>query len=477
MAVAAAEQLQTNTYIEADLIAEVYEARGKVRGDAYVTLEQRKQQILTGEWQYVPPAIDALSTAHRVLDARLTYGETSPEVLELDAGLQLDCLRLVAEWFRKNKPEYFPAVEHTYIAETDDFYSHGLSIRQLTENALTPQSGDIEEEQRRVNERVEESTPQLLRKFGALALEGAGVRTISECTDGAIAAYKHDMKIGAPHRGYNGYVPEIEKLMIRDIRLDETTNNRYEEQVGLPGIYITHEIIQLALARRGIDAAHKDKTELHATQMVVYDNLFDFVALLDQVASEQWCTTVFMGEKVNENHPRDYAAFHRDALSRQASLEAQAGVVKLFVLDLAEQGVNHRDAPQLVEDFVKKLLLSMARTNIKLAPQIFDAKTATGLNHVAYLESIGLYQEAATAFEEVAAAAPGGGYCGAGTCDLVAIASGSADEVAVKKLGFGDSKDVIKDTVRKCPCGAKKVYYDLKQGKKGCTACGKTAKY
>jgi hypothetical protein len=46
----------------------------------------------------------------------------------------------------------------------------------------------------------------------------------------------------------------------------------------------------------------------------------------------------------------------------------------------------------------------------------------------------------------------------------------------VNKLGF-NAKDTIKDTERRCKCGAKTVYYDLKQAKKGCTTCHKTVKY
>jgi hypothetical protein len=120
----------------------------------------------------------------------------------------------------------------------------------------------------------------------------------------------------------------------------------------------------------------------------------------------------------------------------------------------------------------------MVRDDLSLAPQMFDERTAEGLRQVVRLESIGRLQEAAELYLQVEAQAPGGGACGAGSCGLEAIFAGSEDEAAVKELGFGNAKDVIKDTERTCVhCNKKSVYYDTKQGKKGCTSCHKTAKY
>ncbi len=470
---AAAETIQ---YINVDDLPDVAAARQIERNEAQALLETRRTQIERGEYQYVPLAIDVLSTAHHVLGATEQYGPDSPERQALDDGLWLDCHRLLTEWYRKNTSEYFPAVYHAFDPTTEDFYSHGLLIGQMTMNALTPQETP-EDEDRRVNERVEEATPQLLRKLGGFALAGARVRTISECTDAAVDAYVHDFATGKRHQGYNGYVPEIEKVMIRDLRFDEASDGRYDEQIGIPGVYINHEVFQKALLRRGIDTTAKNKTELHATQMVAHDDLIDFVELLDTVGGEHWNQNLFQGEVVPADHPKDYESIRSEAQVRQEGLKAHSNMVKDFVLSLAENKTDPRKAPEIVEAFVKKLLLNMARHDVSLATQIFDHQTAEGLHEVAYLESIGRYDDAFELYDRVEANAPGGGYCGAGSCGLESIAPGSAEEAAVKKLGFGDSKDVIKDTERRCKCGSKSVYYDLKQAKKGCTSCGKTAKY
>lgn len=472
MAVAA----ETIQYTNIDDLPEVAAARQDIRDEAWTTLEARRQQINNGEWQYVPLPIDVLSTASKVLEARDQHGQDSAERQELSAGLWLDCHRLLVEWYRKNTGEYFPAVYHGFDPTAEDFYSHGLFIGQMTKNALTPQDTP-EDEDRRVNERVEEATPQILRKIGGIALGGTRIRTISECTDAAIEAYSSDLAAGAEHRGYNGYVPEIQKVMIRDFLFDEASDGRFEEQIGLPGIYLTHEIFQEALLRRGVDVIDKDKTGLHGTQMLAGDDLVTgFLPILDAVASEQWCTNIFMGEEVPTDHPKDYDNIRVEAKARQENLESHSSMVADFVLGLAENNADPREAPAIVEKFVKKILMNMARHNTELATQIFDDKTAEGLRQVVYLESVGRSQEAWELYQKVEVAAPGGGFCGAGSCGLEAITAGSSDAADIKKLGF-NAKDSIKDTERKCKCGAKTVYYDLGQSKKGCTTCGKTAKY
>jgi len=244
-----AEISTAQQYLSADSIAELAQSRDIVRQEAWAMVAYRDMQLANGQEMFVPLAVDAVSTAERVLQAEPT--EFYQEYL---AGLQLDCLRLVAEWYRKKRPEYFPTSRHFFDAETGDFYSHGLSIRQMTENALRPINDDPEEVARRVNERVENETPHILKKIGGFALEQVGIRTISECTDKAIQDYQEDIKVGNPHRGYSGYVPEIEKVMVRDMRFDTVTGDRLEEQIGLPGSYINHFVIQEALRRRGVSS-------------------------------------------------------------------------------------------------------------------------------------------------------------------------------------------------------------------------------
>lgn len=469
------ETLPHNRYVALDTLPDIAAARDTVRREAWAMVAGRKALHEAGAETTLPLPIDALSTAEGVLEAEQTYGEDSPEYTEHMSGLRLDCRRLVAEWRRKLKPEYFEPSRHFFDAATGDFYSHGLSIRQMTENALQPFDDDPEEEARRVNERVEDATPQIVQKIGGFALHGVGIRTISECTDKAISDYQSDMKAGRPHDGYNGYVPEIEKVMIRDIRLEAVSGDRLEEQVGLPGIYINHYVIQQALARREVAATHLDKTGLHGTQMLAQDDLFDFVRLLDEVASEEWRTNIFMGEEVAPDYQKDYEQFRSEAITRQQLLDEEAGTVAMFVLDLANDGFDKRKAPAMVEDFVKKMLLNVAKQDNDLAYHMFDHSTAVGLQKVAELEAMGRDEEAFALMQKVEEAAPGGGFCSGGSCGLESVNLASKEGKELKddlKAEAGDT--IVKDHERACKkCGQKKVAYAYNSRKvnKYCQGC------
>jgi hypothetical protein len=471
---APAELYAPERYQFVDTFPEMADARQMEREAATDLLRSRQAHVDQGlEMVFLPT--DALSTADKVLEAATTYGEGSAEHTERYRGLVLDCQRLVGEWYRKKKSEYFPPVKHAYDADTEDFFSHGLSIRQMTENALCPLPDNPEEEARRINERVEETTTHVVRKLGGAMLQGAGIRTISECTDKAIADYAVDMREGNRHRGYGGYVPEIEKVMIRDIRLDPETNDRHEEQLGLPGIYITHEIIQIALKRMGVDADGMDKTELHGSQIIVHDDLMSFAALLDAVASEEWCTNVFMGEEVAPDFRKNYNTFREEALARQEALKDLAETTAQFVLDLARDGFDRAKAPGHVEDFVKKLLLTEAKRDMAVAEQMFDKQTAIGLQEVASLEQQGRYDEAFLKMQEVERAAPGGGFCGAGSCGLESLnASGKEGEELMKKLKAESTDTLVRDKERACRCGSKNIVYAYNKTKvnKYCESCG-----
>ncbi len=469
-----AEVVDGREYRPVDALPEIAQARQQVRNDAWATVRAREEQLFEGKIGQVPLAIDALSTADEVLLAKDAYGKGSQEYLDRLAGLELDCLRLVAEWYRKKRPEYFPKTEHFFDAQTGDFYSHGLSIRQMTENALRPIGNNPEEVHRRVNERVENETALLLKKVGGFVLGQVGIRTISECTDTAIEDYKNDQKAGLPHRGYDGYVPEIEKVMIRDMRIDEVTGNRTEEQLGLPGLYINHYVIQEALRRRGVETADMDKTQLHGNQLLVNDDLMDFVALLDEVASEEWCTNIYLGEEVPEDHQKNYIDFRQEAQERQNGLKEMASKTAMFVIDLAEDGFDRRKAPAHIEEFVKTMLLNMAKQDVKLAVQMFDEKTAAGLQEVAYLEAMGRNQEASELLREVEKNAPGGGYCSGGSCGLESVDKFSKlGKELSEKLKAESGDEIVKDKERRCRCGNRSIVYAYNKNKvnKFCESC------
>jgi hypothetical protein len=457
-----------STYRFVDDIPEVNEARLAVREQADAILDAKRGTDAFGV-ELLP--VDALSTARAVLAAE----PGSSERIERRKGLSQDCQRLVGEWWRKLTSEYFAPLRQVYKEDVQDFFSHGFPIGQMTENALVPLGDDVEEEARRGNEFVEHKTPQIVRSLGAVALGTTSIRTVSECPDTAIAKYGDDKAAGRPNQGYWGYVPEIQKVMIRDIRLDDESNDRFEEQIAVPGTYITHEIIQMALAEAGLDASHMDKTELHGAQMIAQDGLMDFARLLDTVASEQWCVPIFMGEEVDKDHPKDYEQFKREALARQESLTDMAEIVAVFILDLAEDDFDPKKAPAHVEDFVKSLLLDEAKKDRVVALTMFDEKTADGLQEVVRLEAMGEFERANDLFQEVGKAAPGGGFCGAGSCGLESVnTSTEAGKILAEKLHAKPGDKIVKDKERACKCGSKSVAYayNSKKVNKYCESCG-----
>jgi hypothetical protein len=473
MAEAADTQNLEQGYRFVDGIEGVAELRQQERLGAVALLDGRRQRFATtGEVDFLP--VDALSTAHEVLEAEKTSGLGSPDYEDKLSGLVLDCQRLLAEWYRKKKPEYFPSLRHIFNEKTEEFFSHGLSIAQMTSNALVPIPDNPEEENRRINEKVEDATPRILKSLGKIAIGTESIRTISECTDKAVNDYAYDQRNKLPHTGYGGYVPEIEKVMVRDMKLDKASNDRFEEQIALPGIYITHEIIKIALAKRGLDASTMDKTTLHGAQIVAGDDLIDFVALLDTVASEQWCTNIFMGEEVSKGHHKNYMGFRQEALARQEGLKDMAKITANFVLGLARDNFDRRKAPAHVENFVKKQLLDIAKKDFVVAEQMFDIETAQGLQAVAALEQQGKYQESFALMQEIGKKAPGGGSCGGGSCGLEDVDLNSEFGKDIKsKLKADDGDKIVKDKERACKCGAKEIVYAYSKTKvnKYCTSC------
>lgn len=467
-----ATQTHTELYQFVDDLPGVYEERLFVRSAAWQLIEDRRQREQTMDAEYAP--IDALSTANNVLFAESVYGKDSHEYQESWQGLLLDCERLVGEWYRKNTSEYFEPTRHIFNAEKGEYYSNGLSIRRMTENALVPIAEDPEEETRRVNERVEEETPRIVRSLGSLAL-GRGIVTISECTDSAIESYEADRKAGKKHRGYRGYVPEIRKLMIRHVTVDPETEDRYQTQIGLPGTYLDHETIQIALEEKGLDASSMGKTELHGAQFLADEDPMEFVKHLDAVASEQWATNIFMGEEVPDDFVKDYAAFKQEAKERKESLAGWSKTVALHVLDLAREGFDRKKAPAHVESFVKNMLLNIAKQDETVAEQMFDAKTAAGLKAVTALEARGLFDEANRLWKTVEREAPGGGSCGAGSCGLEGVLEGTKEAADLrKKLGADSGDKIVKDKERACRCGNKSIVYAYNKNKvnKYCESCG-----
>ena len=438
------------------------------RIEAREIVDTNREQLRYGNFGAVAMPVDALGTARRVNDTIAIYGQNSPEYLERFEGLVLDCGRLLGEAARKNSFEYFPLQRQEFNPYDNQYYSHGMQILEMTSLGLTPLA-EPEEVEIRINDRVEEISYGL----GRIALaDAARIRTISECPDWAIQAYESG---SANHFG--GYDPENRKIMIRDVSYDTETQDRFQEQIGVSGNYITHEVIVETLDRRGLDATSKNKIELHGSQIEAHDDLLDFVALLDKVASEKSGNRIFMGEKIRDTDIVDYSAVRENAKARQEKLVIKSLELASTVLELESNNVDSWAAVGIVESNVKHMLFELAKTDSTVAINAFNETTARGLQDVAFLQLLGRYDEADLMMKEVEKSAPAPSYCGAGSCGLESLGSGTEAGQIAQDLGLDASNGLIKDTERSCvKCSKKSVVYDMK-GKKGCTSCGATAKY
>lgn len=460
-------------YNPVDAIPVLADVRDAAREQAFAIIENNRELLRSADYEAVPLPVDALGSAVAVREAQSTYGEQSDEARERYAGLRLDCQRLLAEAARKNTYEYFPPLLQKFDAEKGEYFSHGFSILAMTEAGLTPVA-EPEELERRVNERVEEATYQAIGRLAVLghalspdseAPKPRRIRTISECPDWAIDAYERKSK-----GGYGGYVPEIQKFMIRDVVFDPITGDRYEEQVGVPGKKINGKTIRSVLEARGIaNAAELSKTELQALQLEVDDDPLSFVAQLDIAATTMHETAVFMGEAVSV--PGNYAAVAFAAEHRQAALEDKAADLAGSILGLTDAGIDRWAANGIVAQQVKDILFEIATNDTSQAENMFDQNTARGLQEVQYLRMIGNFEQADSRLEAVEAQAPAPSYCGAGSCGLEKVGTGSDKASAMKEMGLDASKS-LKDTERRCPrCSKKEIVYDLKNKVKACTGC------
>jgi hypothetical protein len=124
------------------------------------------------------------------------------------------------------------------------------------------------------------------------------------------------------------------------------------------------------------------------------------------------------------------------------------------------------------------LLLDRGKKDIKAAEDMFDKKTAEGLREVVQLEAEGRHEEAHARMEEVVKSAPGGGFCGAGSCGLRFANISDSKASRMRELLKADPEDLILvDDERVCiSCGDKSIWYNVTKNNKACSnpKCGAT---
>jgi ribosomal protein S27E len=492
--VSAAEETPAFAWRDADTITGLRLAREAAKAKAAQILEERTRLLGENpETTEVPNPVDPLSTAARLIAARKKYGKQSPEYREARASLVHDCRRLFAEAYRKNTWEYFPETEQPYDETVGDYTFMGYPLTTMVEQGVTPLA-EQEEQTARTSELMEEAGYKAVRTLGSLAVgkvtvlkparpafagaeaqEQPEVRamTIAECPDWAIDAYKRNSK-----GGWGGYVPENEKLMLRGVRC-VGSGSRFQEQLALPGKEITHKVVVEWLGRKQVIKPEEQPTkeEVRSKQLLSLEcqDVFAVGRELDSIASELGGKTIFLGEAVSEDHPRDYEAAREEAARRQAKQERQSNELADFLVALEEAGVDHWPAQGIVEKQVKKMVFAGVKGDREAAAAAFDEKTADRVDTAIKLRAAG--NELAAKREEAKAEkeAPDPPFCGSGSCGLKDGKDSKEKSRMSRELDQQDDESLVQDVERACKnCGKKTLWYVFsdKVVKTGCSSCG-----
>jgi hypothetical protein len=479
-------------WCDADTISGLRKAREAAEQTAEEIMRVRTDQLCEDpETLEVPNPVDPLTTAGRALAAEKQFGRGSAEAKEAHTSLVTDCQRLLAEAYRKRRWEYFPGLKQTYNDATEDYEYMGYSLSTMVRQGITPMA-EKEEQVNRTAEFVEEETARAVRRLGSLAVGNltllrpgrpveahaeveARMLTISECPDWAIDAYKRKSK-----GGWGGYAPEEEKMMIRGIWF-AGDGARYQEQLGLPGKLITHDVVNEGLRRLQVigegDSPTKEQVRKKQLLNLTGHDVFAFAEMLDSIASEMSGKTVYLGEEVPAGHPRDYAGARLEAEQRQAGQEAQAEELAGFLLGLERAGTDHWVARGIVEKRVHKMVFDGVKGNSEAAAAAFDDKTAERLDEAATLRATGNETAARQVEQQAEKEAPAVSFCGAGSCGLEDGGDSEEAKSMREKLDAESDEDLVRDTERACKnCGKKTLWYSYnsKVVKTACSSCEST---
>jgi len=459
----------------AEIFDSIAEIMTQARATAEIKLEENRQRLRDGEYEAVPLDVDALGTASKVVEIGRNYGKGSPEYKQAEQGLLQDKDRRLDEAESKNTYRYFEPIAFDYDAETDTVYADGLSYDEMMEVGGLSPIGEAEEVARRPHDYAK----GVLNKHLIQNPDSERIAVLhqSSCPDWAIEAYDID-----PKGGHGGYAPKYKKRMINFDTFDPKEGKIYHEQVAVPGNKVTEEVVNEGYRRIGVteEGQELNKSELYGLHSIVQKEVItealDFVAILDEIASEVTGENIFMGETVSDDHPKDYQQVKQEAQAEKEKRRQRAEQLKNYTIDLAERGVNHAMATVMEDKFVQDLLLDEAQKEPEIAVKAFDDETAAGFEMAMALQAQGRYQEAQDIIDMTRLNAPAAGGCGAGSCGLRDYdPTKPMDQLARIQLNTEEGDSILKDNVRTCKCGGT-IYYKNNEKKKSyskiCMDCG-----
>lgn len=480
--------------VSADSIPLLRESRLQARAQAEEAIDFNRVLLSAGEDESVPMAVDPLGTASLVLEAERKHGLGSPEYQESLSALRLDTRRLVGEAKRKLTWEDFPVAVQYYDEECGDFLAYGVSLDKLTFNGLSP-SPVAEKQQARVEDRVEEKgtyqaigklligqqvklelEPELESRAVSKPPVPVSATRFSLCPDWAIAEYKQNPDGGG---AYEGMVPEVEKFMIRNIKFDPAKKQRTESQLAVPGLYVDTSVIAEGLGIfDSAFSADSSKDQVNSTVMLTEEDIdeWDWIELLDELASKKHGLDIFMGEVMDLSlgGVKDYQKARAESEQRYAELESDTDILTEEILGLHRAGVDPEVAGGLIEAKLKTLMLEECRAEPSKAREMFNERTAVGFERANRLESVGRLIDATNLRLAVAEKAPAASFCGAGSCGLENVSKSTVESNQKLSELVKDGDIVLKDTARACPECRKMgiVYaYNSREVKKVCTNC------
>lgn len=492
------EAPDSNVWLAAHEIPELNHTIQAADAESARIYESHMAGLRIGEYAAIPLDSDAISSADRVLAAEQVYGTGSHQHEAALTGLYTNCQRYLAETWSKLGPEYFGKLEHVYDHDQQDYLSFNTPITPMIHRGITPLA-EAEEVPRRFMEnrenRVNNRVGELAMKAAGLVMVDASVpelalpmelrkgplssQTISECPDHIIERYDRDSAAGLK-RSYGGYAPQIKKLMLRDTSYEAKGSRRYVEQLSVSGEYITHEVVLCYLERKGAipEGARPDKTDILGLQVLTNDDggVLAMARELDVIASQVSGQTVFLGEAVAADHPRDYEAFPAEAAARQAKQIADAQELTRYSLELAINDIEPAIANKLIDELVERQMFAAAKLDITMAEVAFDKETADALRGMQAADNRGDFAKARELEERARKIAPPPEGCSGSACEIKTIDAKSDEGQELAKLLRAKPGDKIakdESAGRRCKCGGQLAYaYTLNRVNTACTACG-----
>ncbi len=450
--------------------------RWEARQEAESIVESNMQLLRDGQYDRVPMDVDPGGTARKLVLVGRMFGKESPEYRQVWRGLVRDCERRVAEAIRMKDWELYGTTVMEFDPQTIQFFSDGLCVDQMLCNSLTPaqKQNCPEELPMRVNEFVGIKTDaELIRRPD---MHGRHGFVVLQCPQSVIDAYSRN-----PDKGVvSDYVPSIQKLMIRHKYYDVENQQIPMRQMGVPGIYITNEVVNAVLTNLGANDGQRllDRTEVQGTQIITEEsvaaNAVDILRLLDEEASKQHGIKIFRGMPLEPGQKPDYESTIMESERRQKEQVGLTLRYANFLTVLEESGIDREVVGVMADDFMQAELLKIARDDPTKALIMFDVKTAEGLMAVKSLEEQGRYEEAEDLYLQVKKEAPPAGGCGAaGGCGLEAL-SPTELLLAAELLDLQPGEQTAKNGKDPCKhCGEMTVVYAWSEEvvKTACLSC------